>query len=260
MLENIKENLKIFDEELFFEDNLNDKYLEKVEVDKKAIIKIKSFIKDKKLDTKEQKKYYALIQFDIDSLGKTLSDLDKERQKRLSQLLAEFAKESKKIVDKAGQTIYAGGDDFLGFVNLSYLFEVIIDIQKAFEETVKKEFSNLTYSIGIIIAHYKEPLHISSSRVRKLLILAKNIDNKNSNIVKQENIEEKWIIKIPNKMTKNSLKEVLKNYFGFVPLKVNSMRVNGKVKRFRGIEGKRPDMKKFYVKLPEDAKIESLAV
>jgi large subunit ribosomal protein L23 len=32
------------------------------------------------------------------------------------------------------------------------------------------------------------------------------------------------------------------------------------VKRFRGIEGKRPDYKKFYVKLPEDAKLESLSV
>jgi len=38
------------------------------------------------------------------------------------------------------------------------------------------------------------------------------------------------------------------------------MRVNGKVKRFKGIEGKRPDLKKFYVFLPEDAKIDSLAV
>jgi large subunit ribosomal protein L23 len=38
------------------------------------------------------------------------------------------------------------------------------------------------------------------------------------------------------------------------------MRVNGKVKRFKGIEGKRVDTKKFYVKLPADAKIESLAV
>jgi large subunit ribosomal protein L23 len=38
------------------------------------------------------------------------------------------------------------------------------------------------------------------------------------------------------------------------------MRVNGKVKRFKGLEGKRNDLKKFYVTLPEDAQIESLAV
>jgi large subunit ribosomal protein L23 len=68
------------------------------------------------------------------------------------------------------------------------------------------------------------------------------------------------VIQTSPKMTKNSLKEVLKNYFGFVPLKVNSMRVNGKVKRFRGLEGKRADYKKFYVKLPEGAAIESMEV
>ncbi len=68
------------------------------------------------------------------------------------------------------------------------------------------------------------------------------------------------VVQTTPRMTKNGLKEVFKEFFGITPLRVNSMRVNGKVKRFRGIEGKRPDMKKFYVKLPEDAKIESLAV
>jgi large subunit ribosomal protein L23 len=38
------------------------------------------------------------------------------------------------------------------------------------------------------------------------------------------------------------------------------MRVNGKIKTFKGVKGKRPDTKKFYVTLPEDAKLESLAV
>ncbi|MEA3492216.1 MAG: 50S ribosomal protein L23 [Campylobacterota bacterium] len=68
------------------------------------------------------------------------------------------------------------------------------------------------------------------------------------------------VVQTTPRMTKNGLKEVFKEFFDITPLKVNSMRVNGKVKRFRGVEGKRPDMKKFYVKLPEDAKIESLAV
>ena len=62
------------------------------------------------------------------------------------------------------------------------------------------------------------------------------------------------------RMTKNGLKEVFREYFGIKPLKINSMRTSGKVKRFKGIEGKRADNKKFYVKLPEDAKIESLSV
>jgi len=68
------------------------------------------------------------------------------------------------------------------------------------------------------------------------------------------------VVQTTPRMTKNGRKEVFKEFFGINPLRVNSMRVNGKVKRFKGIEGKRPDTKKFYVKLPEDAKIESLAV
>jgi large subunit ribosomal protein L23 len=66
------------------------------------------------------------------------------------------------------------------------------------------------------------------------------------------------VIQTSVKMTKNGLKEVLKSYFGFSPLKVNSLRVEGKIKKFRGREGKRNDYKKFYVKLPEGAKLESV--
>ena len=68
------------------------------------------------------------------------------------------------------------------------------------------------------------------------------------------------VVQTTTKVTKNQLKEIFKEYFGVTPVKINSLRQKGKVKRFKGIEGKRPDTKKFYVKLPEDAKIESLAV
>lgn len=68
------------------------------------------------------------------------------------------------------------------------------------------------------------------------------------------------VVQTSPKMTKNGLREVFREFFGISPLKINSMRVNGKVKRFKGMAGKRSDVKKFYVKLPEDAKIESLAV
>ncbi len=68
------------------------------------------------------------------------------------------------------------------------------------------------------------------------------------------------VIQTSDKMTKNQLKAILKEYFGVTPVKINSLRMKGKTKRFRGIEGKRNNYKKFYVKLPEGAKIESLAV
>ncbi|NPA27795.1 MAG: 50S ribosomal protein L23 [Epsilonproteobacteria bacterium] len=79
---------------------------------------------------------------------------------------------------------------------------------------------------------------------------------------KSLNLQEDGVIVVQTspRVTKNSLKEIFREYFGIKPLRVNSMRVKGKVKRFKGIEGKRSDYKKFYVKLPEDAKIESLSV
>jgi len=76
------------------------------------------------------------------------------------------------------------------------------------------------------------------------------------------NLQEEGVLVVQTtpKITKNQLKQIFKEYFGVTPIKVNSLRQKGKVKRFRGIEGKRADYKKFYVKLPEDAKIESLSV
>jgi large subunit ribosomal protein L23 len=68
------------------------------------------------------------------------------------------------------------------------------------------------------------------------------------------------VVQTSTRMTKNALKEVFREYFGIVPARVNSLNQSGKVKRFRGVAGKQNDFKKFYVKLPEGAQIESLAV
>jgi large subunit ribosomal protein L23 len=76
------------------------------------------------------------------------------------------------------------------------------------------------------------------------------------------NLQEHGVLVVQTapKVTKNQIKEIFKNYFGIEVLKVNSLRQTGKSKRFRGIAGKRNDYKKFYVSIPEDAKIESLSV
>ena len=41
------------------------------------------------------------------------------------------------------------------------------------------------------------------------------------------------------------------------PVRVNSLRISGKVKRFRGRAGQRDEIKKFYVKLPEGVSLEN---
>ncbi|PAF47298.1 50S ribosomal protein L23 [Helicobacter sp. 12S02634-8] len=66
------------------------------------------------------------------------------------------------------------------------------------------------------------------------------------------------VVQTSSKVTKNQLKQVFKDYFGFTPLRINSLRQEGKIKRFKGRIGQRNAFKKFYVKVPEDAKIPSL--
>ncbi len=68
------------------------------------------------------------------------------------------------------------------------------------------------------------------------------------------------VVQTSPRMTKSGLKEVFREYFGIVPTRVNSLNQSGKTKRFRGVAGKQNDFKKFYVKLPDGAQIESLAV
>ena len=68
------------------------------------------------------------------------------------------------------------------------------------------------------------------------------------------------VVQTSPRMTKSGLKEVFREYFGVVPERINSLNQRGKVKRFRGVMGKQNDYKKFYVKLPEGAAIESMAV
>lgn len=68
------------------------------------------------------------------------------------------------------------------------------------------------------------------------------------------------VVQTSTRMTKNKLKQIFKDYFGFTPLRVNSLRQDGKTKKFRGKAGQRVDFKKFYVKIPDGANIESLAV
>jgi large subunit ribosomal protein L23 len=67
------------------------------------------------------------------------------------------------------------------------------------------------------------------------------------------------VVQTSPRITKNSLKEIFREYFGVTPLKVNSLKQKGKVKKFKGITGRRPDFKKFYVTLPEGAEIANLS-
>lgn len=132
--------------------------------------------------------YYAVLLFDGDSMGTWLSGVKLKNgvslQKfhiELSEKLGSFAKlaEEQVLVPPKGITVYAGGDDFLGLVNLSYLLEVIKELREQFEHTIDlSEFTDkkLTFSAGVAVGHYKTPLTEVLAWARRMEKEAKKID------------------------------------------------------------------------------------
>lgn len=108
----------------------------------------------------------------------------------------------RKIVEEEhlGKLIYASGDDVLAFVNLKDLFDVMEKLRWAFSGQIKFENGtieidtennsgfvlkdgvyyltmgkNATCSVGVVIAHYREPLKIVIDKVFEMEKIAKNM-------------------------------------------------------------------------------------
>lgn len=136
--------------------------------------------------------YYAILLFDGDSMGAWLSGekiknkalLEKlqEFHSYLSQRLSNFAKLAAEqvLVPPRGISVYAGGDDFLGFVNLDYLLEVMKELREKFESIVdlsKFTGEKLAFSAGVAVAHFKTPLAEVLTWARKMEKEAKKMDD-----------------------------------------------------------------------------------
>ncbi len=169
------------DAQLFYEENLRESYFESQGYDKNKLQKYKQEFQKFKNDLKQHKlkqtSYYAVIMFDGDNMGEWLSgkyiqnDNLQEFHKFLSRKLLKFASEVKKIDNL--ETVYAGGEDFLGFVNINYLLEILQILRQKWDkivnESLKNEFNltkNFTFSAGVAIAHYKSPLNNILNTVR----------------------------------------------------------------------------------------------
>lgn len=196
-IENVKDNWRTdFDDQFLFEENLtaeNIPNLCQLNIAKEIQKQLKSDLTDK---------YYAIIAFDGDKMGELLSGERCENkptnlavfQGTVSQLLRDYAasvtdEKAKNYVWKDNikpHVIYAGGDDFLGFVNLNHLFDVVEKLRTEFETQVNIELQkqyplkkDFTFSMGIAIAHYKTPLSIVLQKARDLETLAKQKDKGN---------------------------------------------------------------------------------
>ena len=68
--------------------------------------------------------------------------------------------------------------------------------------------------------------------------------------------ENKVVFRVPLTATKKDIAEAVEELFKVKVKAVNTLRVKGKTKRFRGIEGKRDDVKKAVVTLDEGHSID----
>lgn len=140
--------------------------------------------------------YYAVVVFDADDMGKWVSGrfrrIDEPLpelpifQAKLAERLGDFAQWTKgHLVEPRGKTVYAGGDDFLGFVNLTYLLPTLLKLRNKFDDIVNtKELldmaesgKKLTFSAGVAIAHFKTPLREVLGWARRMEHDAKHLSS-----------------------------------------------------------------------------------
>ena len=68
--------------------------------------------------------------------------------------------------------------------------------------------------------------------------------------------QNKVVFRVSRDATKPQIAEAIENLFKVTVVKVNTLNVKGKTKRFRGREGKRSDVKKAIITLAEGQSID----
>lgn len=160
-------NTKRLDGNVFFESALDNKNIyedqKQAQVVKKALKKL--LAKTNELRASKQQNalepvspFYAVLMMDGDSLGKQMSDTDK--QEAISKGLENFTKGVSKVVDQhSGFLIYAGGDDVLALLPLEHALNCANALRVHYEHSFK-DYPDIktTISAAIEYAHIKMPL------------------------------------------------------------------------------------------------------
>jgi CRISPR-associated protein Cmr2 len=217
-----------------------DKSFDKTPTDKiRKTLEILKLIVENKI---KRTRYYALIAFDGDSMGETLGggklkigeDL-KKFQQDLSKHLGDFAKAvCNEIKEDEGQVVFAGGEDFLGFVNLESLFSVMERLRTLFDTEVHNKLADrlengkkLSFSAGVVVAHVKTPLGNVIGMSREMEKKAKEKERKdafaiavmkhsgeiNQAIFNWRDKENKFITDAMNNLVKNLKSDEISNTF-----------------------------------------------
>ena len=165
---------KSLDGNVFFEAALDNKNIyedqRQAQVVKKALKKlltktneVRALRQEKALDPVSP--FYAILMMDGDSLGKQMSDTDK--QAAISKGLEKFTQGVNKIVeDHSGFLIYAGGDDVLALLPLEHALNCAYAVREHYQdsfvqvalEDVSLPKIKTSISAAIEYAHIKMPL------------------------------------------------------------------------------------------------------
>ena len=116
-----------------------------------------------------------------------------EFQTFLSTCLVTFSQTITSFINQGkGRVVFDGGDDFMTFIALPHLFEVLIEIQRVYALTVNEPLNaarerfgltrppQVNFSGGLSIAHYKYPLSEVLGHANLLVKIAKNQIKKSS--------------------------------------------------------------------------------
>lgn len=186
----------VFDEALFYEENLTESYFKKfgypIDIIEQAKTMLKHIYEGTKKIGLKFTSYYAVVILDGDDMGRWLSGeflKDQSRlmrfHKSLSKKLGGYAQEINKIlVPPKGRVVYAGGDDVLGFINLNHLTGVLDELRGKFPKLEELETTcsekKSSASLGVAVAHYKTPLSEVLTWARRMKDEAKREEDKNS--------------------------------------------------------------------------------
>lgn len=179
-----------WDEQLLFEENYTEKYFKQQGTishfrdEGVALENIREFYKAcRENGIDKPNGYYALLLFDGDDMGQWLSGTNLVQgtdgktlfdfHQKLAHCLADYSKAGKEYLSAPlGKAVYSGGDDFLGFVTLDQVFPVLKELRRLFDYYINKPLfegtspfqtkngKRMTFSAGLVLAHYKTPLHV----------------------------------------------------------------------------------------------------
>lgn len=132
--------------------------------------------------------YYAILHADGDYMGAVIdheATCGYERHQALSQELARFAADARRVIGECqGATIYAGGDDVLALLPLHQLLECAKQLAEQFSNRLE-DFSDTrgrkpTLSVGVAVVHHLTPLSDALDLARAAETTAKKVKDKNA--------------------------------------------------------------------------------